>query len=182
MSEKRAFFTEGADLFEKADGIGYRSGNFFYSRRIGQDINFDEDDYLNENEELIRYDEKPDLINSIKVTGTTDGKLSIGFINAITGKAYAYFKDISDNSERRELISPLTNYNVLSLSQQLINDYSSISFLNTNVNRSSGLNGNSSALVIDLFDNKRNFNIKTHFFRSYAPRFSDKKGFRGAML
>ena len=37
------------DLFEKADGIGYRSGNFFYSRRIGQDINFDEDDYLNEN-------------------------------------------------------------------------------------------------------------------------------------
>ena len=181
FSEKRAFFTEGADLFEKADGIGYRSGNFFYSRRIGQDINFDEDDYLNENEELIRYDEKPDLINSIKVTGTTDGKLSIGFINAITGKAYAYFKDISDNSERRELISPLTNYNVLSLSQQLINDYSSISFLNTNVNRSSGLNGNSSALVIDLFDNKRNFNIKTHFFRSYAPRFSDKKGFRGAI-
>ena len=54
FSEKRAFFTEGADLFEKADGIGYRSGNFLYSRRIGQDINFDEDDYLNENEELIR--------------------------------------------------------------------------------------------------------------------------------
>ena len=29
FDEKRAFFTEGADLFEKADGIGFRSGNFF---------------------------------------------------------------------------------------------------------------------------------------------------------
>ena len=64
FTERRPFFTEGADLFKKADE---RSGNFFYSRRIGQKINFNESDYLNDGEELIRYDEKPDLINSVKI-------------------------------------------------------------------------------------------------------------------
>ena len=179
FSEKRAFFTEGADLFEKADGLGFRAGNFFYSRRIGQEIRFNENDYINDGEEIISYDEKPNLINSVKITGTTDGKLSIGFLNAITEKAYAYIKDNNNNSTRKEVISPLTNYNVISLSQQLLNDYSSISFLNANVNRSSGLNSNAYALVFDLFDNKRNFNFKSNIFGTNSPRLSEKKGFRG---
>jgi len=179
FSEKRAFFTEGADLFEKADGLGFRAGNFFYSRRIGQEIKFNEDDYINDGEEIISYDEKPNLINSVKITGTTDGKLSIGFLNAITEKAYAFIKNNNNNSTRKEVISPLTNYNVISLSQQLLNDYSSISFLNANVNRSSGINSNAYALVFDLFDNKRNFNFKSNIFGTNSPRLSEKKGFRG---
>ena len=45
FSEKE-LFTEGADLFKKADGRGARSGGpFFYSRRIGQEINFNENDF-----------------------------------------------------------------------------------------------------------------------------------------
>ena len=65
----------------------------FYSRRIGQEISFNENDYILNNEELINYDKKPNLINSVKLTGTTDKKLSIGFLNAITAKAHAYFKN-----------------------------------------------------------------------------------------
>ena len=181
FSENRAFFTEGADLFRKADPASWRSGEFFYSRRIGQEINFDENEYLQDNEELISYDEKPNLINSVKVTGTTDKKLSIGFLNAITANAYAYFKNTSDNTTREELIAPLTNYNVLSLSQQFLNDFSSISFLNTNVNRKSGFNANNAALVLDLFDNKRKLNFQSNFFTSHSPRFSQKNGVRGAI-
>ena len=177
FTERRPFFTEGADLFKKADE---RNGKFFYSRRIGQKINFNESDYLNEGEELIRYDEKSDLINSVKITGTTDGKLSVGFLNAFTANAYAFIKTTL-NKTRKELLSPSTNYNVISLSQELLNDYSSISFLNTNVNRSSGLNANNSVIVFDLYDNKRNFNLKSSLFRSYAPRFSEKNGFRGSI-
>ena len=45
FSENRAFFTEGADLFRKADPASWSSGEFFYSRRIGQEINFDENEY-----------------------------------------------------------------------------------------------------------------------------------------
>ena len=77
FDENRPFFTEGASLFEKAD-IGFRAGNFFYSRRIGQKINFNESDYLRKNEELLSYENKPKLLNSVKITGTTEKKLSIG--------------------------------------------------------------------------------------------------------
>ena len=52
FDENRAFFTEGASLFKKADGPSFRSGNFFYSRRIGEEINFNEDDILKNNEEI----------------------------------------------------------------------------------------------------------------------------------
>ncbi len=179
FKERRAFFTEGADLFKKAD-ISSGAGNFFYSRRIGQEIQFNESDFLNVGDELINYDKKPDLINSIKITGTTDRKLSIGFLNAITDKAYAYIRQ-GDNRIRKEMISSLTNFNVISLSQQLLNDYSSISLLNSNVNRSTGPNGNNSSLIFDFYDDKRDFNFKSSLFYSYAPRFSEKNGFKGSL-
>ena len=54
FDENRPFFMEGASLFEKADGMGYRSGRFFYSRRIGEEISFNESDYINVDEELIK--------------------------------------------------------------------------------------------------------------------------------
>ena len=106
--------------------------------------------------------------------------MSIGFLNAFTANAFAYIKTV-DNKTRKELISSSTNYNIISLSQELLNDYSSISFLNTNINRSSGFNGNSSAIVFDLFDQNRNFNLKSSLFRSYAPRFFEKNGFRASI-
>jgi hypothetical protein len=37
FSENRAFFTEGATLFEIADG-DMGGGSFFYSRRIGEKV------------------------------------------------------------------------------------------------------------------------------------------------
>jgi len=178
FDENRAFFTEGASLFKKAD-IGFRAGNFFYSRRIGQKLDFNESDYLLDNEELLMYDKKPKLINSVKVTGTTDTKLSVGIINTITDNAYAYFKNNLTNLERKELLAPTTNYNVLSLTQEIINDVSSISVLNTNINRKNGLNGNNTALVANIFDNKRKYNIQSAIYGSYAPRFSEKNGFKG---
>ena len=59
FDENRAFFTEGATLFKKADGMSFRGGNFFYSRRIGEEIDFKESDILQNNEEIINYDIKP---------------------------------------------------------------------------------------------------------------------------
>ena len=177
FDENRAFFSEGASLFEKAD-IGFRAGNFFYSRRIGQKINFNESDYLRKNEELLSYENKPKLLNSVKITGTTEKKLSIGIINAITDETYAYFKN-NNGEERKEIITPLSNYNVISLTQEILNDVSSISLLNTNVNRKKGANSNNTALVANIFDNKRKYNIQSAIYGSSAPRFSEKNGFRG---
>ena len=182
FDENRSFFTEGAALFKKADSRGYRGGNFFYSRRIGEDINFEEEDLLNDNEEVLTYDRKADLLNSIKLTGTTNSGLSIGFINSITDNAYATVTNSLTGKVRTEKIASITNYNVISLSQQILNDYSTISFLNANVNRSGGfINSNNSTIVFNLFDDKRKFNIRGNLFQSDSPVFSSTKGFRGSI-
>ena len=182
FDENRAFFTEGSQLFKKADTGGFRGGNFFYSRRIGDDVNLNMDELIKDSEELISYDTKAKLVNSIKLTGTTNSGLSIGIINSITEKAYANVKNLNTQEIKNKLIAPLTNYNVLSLSQTALNEYSTFSFLNTNVNRGSDFNNsNNSALVIDLFDNKRKFNFNASVFQSNSKSFSEIKGFRGGI-
>jgi hypothetical protein len=183
FDENRAFFTEGSSLFKKADSQGYRGGSFFYSRRIGDEISFDEEDILNANEKILSYDRKADLLNSIKLTGTTNSGLSIGFINSITDNAYASIENSLTGEIRKEKIAPATNFNVLSLNQQVLNDYSTISFLNANVYRiGEGFNNsNNSAFVFNLFDDKRKFNIKGNVYQSNSPVFSETKGFRGAL-
>ena len=182
FDENRAFFTEGSQLFKKADTGGFRGGNFFYSRRIGDDISLNLEEVIDDNEEIINYDTKAKLINSIKLTGTTDSGLSIGIINSITDKAYANIRNINSKEIIKKLIAPLTNYNVLSLSQTALNEYSTFSFLNTNVNRGSDfINSNNSALVINLFDNKRKFNFNASVFQSNSKSFSEIKGFRGGI-
>jgi len=178
FDENRPFFTEGSSMFEKAD-IGFRAGNFFYSRRIGQKINFNEGDYLGENEQLLSYENKPKLLNSVKITGTTEKKLSIGVINAITDETYAFFVNNSNGQERKEIITPLTNYNIFSLTQEVFNDVSSISLLNSNVSRKDGLDGNNIAFVSNIFNDSRTINIESAIYGSNSPGFSNRSGFRG---
>jgi len=178
FDENRPFFTEGADLFKIVDGGSFRGGSFFYSRRIGQKTSINEDEILNNGDELLSFDETPKLLNSIKLTGTTNKNLSIGLINAITDKSYALIRDDNGNV-RKELITPLTNFNVLSLSQKIINDYSTIGFINGNLNRESSFeDANNHAFMANLFDNNRNFNFKGYIFRTVAPRLSQKSGNR----
>ena len=178
FDENRPFFTEGADLFKIVDRATYNGGSFFYSRRIGQKTSIDQDEILNDGDQLISFNETPKLLNSIKLTGTTNSNLSIGLLNAITDKSYALIRDDNDNV-RKELISPLTNFNILSLSQKIINDYSSIGFINGNLNRESSFeDSNNYAFMASLFDNNRSFNFTGYFFKTVAPRLSEKSGTR----
>jgi hypothetical protein len=179
FSENRAFFTEGADMFRVAD-LGWFAGQFFYSRRIGQEVSFDEDTHLNANEELQRYDGKPELINLLKLSGITNKKLSIGVLNAVTDKTIATIQNTVNGLQREAIISPKTNYNIISLTQQFLNDYSSVSFINANLNRANGgHNANNYAFALDLFDQNRDFNVKLNAMSSNAPKYSKTKGFRG---
>ena len=179
FSENRAFFTEGATLFKIADD-DMGGGSFFYSRRIGEKVSLD-DDLLENDEQLLNFDETPQLLNTIKVTGTTNKNLSIGFLNAITDKVDAEIQNSSLNQRGKQTIQPLVNYNVISLSQQLLNDYSSISVLNTNKTGGDGLYGNNVAFVADLFDDNRDFNIKVKAFGSKTPSENSKNGFRSGI-
>jgi hypothetical protein len=141
-SEKRAFFTEGTELFSK--------GNLFYSRRIGSSpigrysINLDGNEIIKENPS------KVDVLNIIKVSGRTKKGLGIGVLNAITEKTYAIVKNTLTNQKRKVVTEPLANYNVLVIDQQF-NKNSSISLINTNVMREGGFrDANVTSLLYDI--------------------------------
>ncbi|MEO1438182.1 MAG: DUF5916 domain-containing protein, partial [Bacteroidota bacterium] len=137
FEERRPFFTEGVELFN-------RSGLFF-SRRIGDTpIGFnaiqadadkpdDEREILRPGEKLIDNPANSNLLNAVKVSGRNRKGLGIGIFNAITGNTNATV-EFGEGIFREIQTNPLTNYNVVVLDQQLKNN-SFVSFTNTNVVR-----------------------------------------------
>ncbi len=125
--EKRPFFTEGTELFNK--------GNIFYSRRIGGRPKGADDkveEQLGDNEEIINNPSETKLINATKISGRTSRGLGIGVINAMTGAVDAEILDTVTNKKRYYRTQGFTNYNMLVLDQTLKNN-SYISLVNTNV-------------------------------------------------
>lgn len=127
-NEKRPFFMEGTELFNK--------GDIFYSRRIGGTPHLYEDvyNYLEPNEVITRHPSEVQLINATKISGRTKNGLGIGFFNAVTGPVWADVTNTLTSETRKISIEPLTNYNMVVLDQSLKNN-SYISFANTNVMR-----------------------------------------------
>jgi len=124
-SEKRPFFMEGTELFDK--------GDIFYTRRIGSTPSGydDVEDQLLENEKISNNPQESQLINATKLSGKTRKKLGIGVFNAITTNTFAEIEDTLSENTRRILTEPFTNYNMFVLDQALKNN-SYVSFYNTN--------------------------------------------------
>ncbi len=166
FNENRSFFTEGTDLFSK--------GNLFYSRRIGGSPSTTIE--LAENEEFIENPSAVNLINALKISGRTKGGLGIGILNAITEKTHAVITNTVTNVTRREVVEPLTNYNVLVLDQRF-RKTSSIAFINTNVTRDGAFrDANVSALTWDLNTKTNTFGITGSMKYSLINQLEDKKG------
>jgi hypothetical protein len=130
FNENRQFFTEGTDLFSKA--------NLFYSRRIGgRPVGyFDLEDAIDEDvEEIIESPISSRLINATKVSGRTPGGLGIGVLNAVSAETIARVRTLETGEEREVVTNPLTNYNILVFDQNLWSN-SYVSLINTNVFRS----------------------------------------------
>jgi hypothetical protein len=146
FSEQRQFFTEGTELFNK--------GNLFYSRRIGaapidqfnvssnliHEDNFDANG-IRVTEEITTYPQKVTMLNAVKISGRTKNGLGIGFFNAITENTTARIKTTTEQingdittSNRREVVNPFSNYNIMVLDQQF-NQNSTFTLINTNVTR-----------------------------------------------
>ena len=130
FEERRQFFTEGTELFNK--------GDLFYSRRVGgRPIKFFEayNNAVDSLEEVIDNPTTSQLYNATKVSGRTNKGLGIGFFNAISQRTFATIKNLEDESTRKFETNPLTNYNVFVLDQNLKNN-SYVTLINTNVWRS----------------------------------------------
>ncbi|MEL0026437.1 MAG: DUF5916 domain-containing protein, partial [Schleiferiaceae bacterium] len=152
FDENRQFFTEGVNLFNKAD--------LFYSRRIGGNpknfTNANLGDLSNTTQSFTR------MLNATKLTGTTDNNLSMGFLNAITAPNYLSGTDSLGNAVEI-LTEPLTNYNVLAVDQRFKGN-SSVGMINTNTTRfnqeGNARDANVSALTANLnfLENRYYFN------------------------
>ncbi len=132
FNENRQFFTEGTELFNKS--------GLFYSRRIGIQPSYSVlSTLLNENEMLENVPGSTRLYNASKLSGRTKAGTGIGIFNAITAEQYATAINLDSDERRDVLVSPLTNYNVIVLDQNLKNN-SSVTLTNTNVLRDGSFN------------------------------------------
>nr|WP_321453654.1 DUF5916 domain-containing protein [uncultured Carboxylicivirga sp.] len=125
-AERRQFFTEGIELFNR--------GDIFYSRRIGGYPKFSSEanDNLNPNETIEKIPSETQLVNATKISGRNKKGFAIGFLNAMSLNSYATIRDTLSNSTREILVQPFTNYNVSVIDQSLKNN-SYISLINTNM-------------------------------------------------
>ena len=150
FSEQRQFFKEGVELFSK--------GDLFFSRRVGGAPTGSASTQANEVVENIP--ELTDLINAIKVSGRQKSGLGIGVFNAVSERTFAQVRDTVTNESRKELVQPLTNYNILVADQQF-NNNSSVTLINTNVTRSGDArDANVTGLLFDLVDNTNTYGIE----------------------
>lgn len=147
FNENRQFFTEGTELFNKA--------NLFYSRRVGQSfgsINYDSD-----TERVVSQPSGANLINAVKLSGRNKKGLGIGFFNGLTAKTYATIENTESGERRTVQVDPLTNFNMVVVDQNLKNN-SNISFTNTNVIRDDGgRDANVAGVNVSLRDKKNNY-------------------------
>jgi len=125
-SEKRQFFTEGTELFER--------GEIFYSRRIGSSPRFAHlaSEALGENEEITYNPTETQLLNATKISGRTSKGWGVGMLNAISLPSNAELTDTVTGNKRKVQIQPLTNYNVTVIDKSLSNN-SYISLINSNM-------------------------------------------------
>ncbi len=165
--ENRQFFTEGTELFNK--------GDLFYSRRVGSSpINsYKLYTVLGANDKIIDNPSQTKLVNATKISGRTAKGLGIGFFNAVSKKTEAIIEH-ADGAKQIIETSPLSNYNILVIDQNLKNN-SSMSFINSNVIRAGNTyDANVSALVFDLNnkDNKYNINGAAKMSRLFGGDYS----------
>lgn len=123
--ERRQFFTEGTELFNK--------GGIFYSRRIGSEPKgfYKAYDQTDTNEMVSKNPATTKLINATKISGRTTGGLGVGFFNAMSANTWATITDTVTGQSREFLTQGFTNYNMVVLDQNLKNN-SYLDFLNTN--------------------------------------------------
>jgi len=154
FNENRQFFTEGTDLFNKND--------LFYSRRIGSSpinqFNIDKA----ENEIVLSSPNTTPLLNATKLSGRTKKGLGIGVFNGITRVTSAILLDTITNLERESETSPITNYNVFVLDQNLKNN-SSVTFTNASTWRvGNTYDANVSALSTVLYNKANSYQISSN--------------------
>ncbi|MCX6249999.1 MAG: DUF5916 domain-containing protein [Bacteroidetes bacterium] len=169
--ERRQFFTEATEMFNKCD--------IFYTRRVGGppkygNLAYDSAKYT---EIITKNPNETRIINATKISGRNTKGLGIGFFNAITTNTWATLQDTVKWTNRKLLTQPYTNYNVLVFDQNLKN-HSYITLINTSYwIPDKSLNMNVTGAETSISNKKNTFsvlgrlNVSQHYQVSTKPDF-----------
>jgi hypothetical protein len=169
--EKRQFFTEGTELFNKCE--------IFYTRRVGSmPKNYDKAyAVLDSTEKVIKNPEQTRIINATKISGRNAKGFGIGFFNGMTTNTWATIQNTITGKSRRIMTQPFTNYNVLVFDQNLKNN-SYISLINTNYwTPDNGYSANVTGAETTIKNKKSTFqffgrvNVSQKYTRETNPEF-----------
>ena len=131
--EKRPFFIEGSQIIQFTTFGGEFGPGLFYSRRIGRALQVD----APEGGYVLNQPRFATILGAAKISGKTNGGLSIGVLEAVTRKETATL--VSSSGRRtEEVIEPLTNYSLIRLRQDVLEN-SNVGMIVTSVNRDGGL-------------------------------------------
>lgn len=173
--ENRPFFTEGTELFNKAD--------IFYSRRVGHEpagyqnvIDSVGNGSMN-GYDIIKNPSVTSLYNAIKFSGRTAGNLGIGLFNAVARSEKARLRNRISGRDSMITTEHLTNYNVFVLDQALKNR-SYITVTNTNVLRNGAArDANVTGVDLALYDKQNKYGILIK--PRYSKIFDEQGGYDG---
>lgn len=130
--ERRAFFSEGSDLFAYDLSAGppiFGSQRLFHSRRIGRQPQL----ALPAGALDTSWPEATRVVGASKVSGQL-GAWSLGALNAVTEHAVRRYSS-SDGTSARQTIEPLTRYAVLRIARRFDEGASSFGIIVTATNR-----------------------------------------------
>ena len=124
--ERRQFFIEGVELFNR--------GDIFYSRRIGGKPLFSSAAYdnLGENESVTFNPTETQMVNATKISGRNKDGWGVGFLNAMTLESNAEITNSVTGEKRTVQTQPFTNYNV-SVVEKAMKNSSFVSVINSNL-------------------------------------------------
>jgi len=131
--EKRPFFVEGSQIIQFTTFGGDFGPGLFYSRRIGRALQVE----APEGGYVLNQPRFATVLGAAKISGKTDGGLSIGVLEAVTRKEMATLVSASGR-RTEEVIEPLTNYSLIRLRQDVLEN-SNVGMIVTSVNRDGGL-------------------------------------------
>ncbi len=116
--EKRPFFIEGTQILHFTTFGGTFGPGMFYSRRIGRAISPYEVSVPNGGR-LIDFPQQATILGAGKLTGKTNGGLSVGVLEAFTQEEFATVAD-STGAESRQVVEPFAHYNIIRLKQDIL--------------------------------------------------------------
>jgi hypothetical protein len=125
--EKRPFFLEGKHIFDfSAD-----NNLMFYSRRIGHIPSYSPPaDNINS---FLNKPELTNILNAVKLTGTTRNGFSVGILQSTTQQERAKFTE--DGLETHPVVEPLTNFLIGRIQKTADNGNTQLGIMFTSTNR-----------------------------------------------